>query len=94
MKFKKLNVVKLISVICAILFFALVIILIVEFINIANLNNKEKALQKRLSDVEQSIVNVTNQNNYLNSSEYLEDYAREVLGWGDRKSTRLNSSHL
>ncbi len=82
MKFKKLNVVKLISVICAILFFALVIILIVEFINIANLNNKEKALQKRLSDVEQSIVNVTNQNNYLNSSEYLEDYAREVLGWG------------
>ena len=82
MKFKKLNVVKLISVICAILFFALVIILIVEFINIANLNNKEKALQKRLSDVEQRIVNVTNQNNYLNSSEYLEDYAREVLGWG------------
>ena len=82
MKFKKLNVVKLISVICAILFFSLVIILIVEFINIANLNNKEKALQKRLSDVEQSIVNVTNQNNYLNSSEYLEDYAREVLGWG------------
>ena len=82
MKFKKLNVVKLISVICAILFFALVIILIVEFINIANLNNKEKALQKRISDVEQSIVNVTNQNNYLNSSEYLEDYAREVLGWG------------
>ena len=82
MKFKKLNVVKLISVICAILFFALVIILIVEFINIANLNNKEKALQKRLSDVEQSIVNVTNQNKYLNSSEYLEDYAREVLGWG------------
>ena len=82
MKFKKLNVVKLISVICAILFFALVIILIVEFINIANLNNKEKELQKRLSDVEQSIVNVTNQNNYLNSSEYLEDYAREVLGWG------------
>ena len=82
MKFKKLNVVKLISVICAILFFALVIIWIVEFINIANLNNKEKALQKRLSDVEQSIVNVTNQNNYLNSSEYLEDYAREVLGWG------------
>ncbi len=82
MKFKKLNVVKLISVICAILFFALIIILIVEFINIANLNNKEKALQKRLSDVEQSIVNVTNQNNYLNSSEYLEDYAREVLGWG------------
>ncbi len=82
MKFKKLNVVKLISVICAILFFALVIILIVEFINIANLNNKEKALQKKLSDVEQSIVNVTNQNNYLNSSEYLEDYAREVLGWG------------
>ena len=53
-----------------------------KLINIANLNNKEKALQKRLSDVEQSIVNVTNQNNYLNSSEYLEDYAREVLGWG------------
>lgn len=82
MKFKKFNAVKLISVICAVLFFALTIILIVEFINIANLNNKEKALQARLSDVEQSIVNVTNQNNYLNSSEYLEDYAREVLGWG------------
>lgn len=82
MKFKKFNAVKLISIICAVLFFALTIILIVEFVNIANLNNKEKALQARLSDVEQSIVNVTNQNNYLNSSEYLEDYAREVLGWG------------
>lgn len=82
MKFKKFNAVKLISIICAVLFFALTIILIVEFVNIANLNNKEKALQARLSDVEQSIVDVTNQNNYLNSSEYLEDYAREVLGWG------------
>ncbi len=82
MKFKKVNAVKLISIICAVLFFALTIILIVEFVNIANLNNKEKQLQTRLSDVEQSIVDVTNQNNYLNSSEYLEDYAREVLGWG------------
>ena len=82
MGFKKANAVKIISIVCAVLVFALIIVLIFEFVNIANLKNKEKALNLRLNQVEQSIIETTNQNNYLTSSEYLEDYAREVLGWG------------
>lgn len=82
MGFKKANVVKIISIVCAVLVFALISVLIYEFVNIANLKSKEKALSLRLNQVEQSIIETTNQNNYLTSSEYLEDYAREVLGWG------------
>lgn len=82
MRFVRFNAIRLISVICSVLLFALTIVLVVEFISIFNLKHKEQSLQTRLGDVEQTIVDVTNQNNYLSSNEYLEDYAREVLGWG------------
>lgn len=74
--------VKLISVICAVLMFALVCVLIFQFVRISNLKQKEKQLSDTLSQLETNIVDYTNESNYLRSSEYLEDYAREVLGWG------------
>lgn len=79
---KNEKVVKLISIICAIVMFALICVLIFQFTRISNLKNKENQLKGHLSSLEQQIVDYTNENNYLQSKEYLEDYAREVLGWG------------
>ncbi|HBP43435.1 MAG TPA: hypothetical protein DD621_01945 [Clostridiales bacterium] len=74
--------VKWISVICAVLMFALLCVLIFQFVRIANLKQKEKQLSNNLSQLENQIIDYTNESNYIRSSEYLEDYAREVLGWG------------
>lgn len=79
---KKEKTVKLISVICAILMFALICVLVFQFVKIGNLKKKEKELNNHLNSLEQQIIDYTNENNYLQSNEYLEDYAREVLGWG------------
>ncbi len=79
---KNEKVVKLISIICAIVMFALICVLIFQFTKISNLKNKENQLKGHLSSLEQQIIDYTNENNYLQSKEYLEDYAREVLGWG------------
>lgn len=74
--------IKWISVICAVLMFALLCVLIFQFVRIANLKQKEKQLSNNLSQLENQIIDYTNESNYIRSSEYLEDYAREVLGWG------------
>lgn len=79
---KNEKLVKLISIICAIVMFALICVLIFQFTRISNLKNKENQLKGHLSSLEQQIIDYTNENNYLQSKEYLEDYAREVLGWG------------
>ena len=73
--------IKWISVICAVLMFALLCVLIFQFVRIANLKQKEKQLSNNLSQLENQIIDYTNESNYIRSSEYLEDYAREVLGW-------------
>lgn len=79
---KNEKTVKIISVICAVVSFALVCVLIFQFVKIGNLQKKEEELTKHLNALEQQIVEYTNENNYIQSNEYLEDYAREVLGWG------------
>ena len=76
------KIVKWISVICTVWMFALVCVLSFQFVRISNLKQKEKQLSDTLSQLETNIVDYTNESNYLRSSEYLEDYAREVLGWG------------
>lgn len=83
--------IKWISVVTVVLIFILAIVLVFEFVKINELKNKEKLLLNSVSNMEQSIVDYTNANDYLNSSDYVEDYARENLGWGAENEIRFES---
>lgn len=83
--------IKWISVVTVVLIFVLAIVLVFEFVKINELKNKEKLLLNSVSNLEQSIVDYTNANDYLNSSDYVEDYARENLGWGAENEIRFES---
>ncbi len=83
--------IKWISVVTVVLIFILAIVLVFEFVKINELKNKEKLLLNSVSNLEQSIVDYTNANDYLNSSDYVEDYARENLGWGAENEIRFES---
>lgn len=86
----KEKTVKLISVICAVVSFVLVCVLLFQFVKISNLQQKEKELTHNLQSLEQQIMEYTNEKNYTSSNEYLEDYAREVLGWGKENEMYFN----
>lgn len=86
----KEKTVKLISVICAVVSFVLVCVLLFQFVKISNLQQKEKELTQNLQSLEQQIMEYTNEKNYTSSNEYLEDYAREVLGWGKENEMYFN----
>lgn len=79
---KQANYIKLAAVGFVILVFSLTIILVVQFIKIGNLKSKQNNLNNNLASIEQSIIDYTGENAYLKSPDFLEDYAREVLGWG------------
>ena len=87
---KNEKTVKIISVICAVLSFVLVCVLIFQLAKIGNLQRKEEELTKHLNALEQQIVEYTNENNYIKTNEYLEEYAREVLGWGKEGEMYFN----
>lgn len=76
------KVVKLISIICAVLMFALLCVLVFQLVKISTLKNRQAELTTTLAELEKQVVDYTNENEYIKSYEYLEDYAREILGWG------------
>jgi cell division protein FtsB len=84
------KVVKLISIVCAALMFILTCILVFQLVKISNLKTKEKDLSTTLANLEKEIGDYTNENNYIQSNEYLEDYAREVLGWGKENEVQFD----
>lgn len=59
----------------------LTIVLIYQFIVINNLRSVENRLAYDLEQMEEDIYNYSQENAYLQSPEFFEDYAREVLGW-------------
>lgn len=79
-----------IKILCAILiciFVLLSIILIVQFTNIINLKNKEKKLAAAYKQNQQQIEEYDEMLDYIDDNgtynqEFLENYAREVYGWG------------
>jgi cell division protein FtsB len=89
MKTNNQKVVKILSAAIVALIFVLGIVLVFQFIKIANLKEKQQLLQTELNRYEQQILNYSSENEYLNSPQFFEDYAREVLGWGKVGETRF-----
>ena len=82
------QVVKIISIISACLTAVLFVVLLFQFAKIITLKNKQKALKKTIEVKQEQIVDYDILIVYIDfengeySQEFLEDYAREVYGWG------------
>lgn len=68
------------TVIATLVFVALIIGLIFQFVNRGILQAKQDKLQTELDSLSKQVEYYENQNNYIN--ENIEDYAREYYGYG------------
>ena len=82
--------IKLISVICATLIFTLLCVLVFQLVRISTLKNREDELASTLAALEEQVDDYNAENEYMKSYEYLEDYAREVLGWGKENEVNFD----
>jgi len=86
------NSIKIVSAILICIFIVLLMILTTQFVNIINLKNKEKKLAAAYKQTQEQIAEYDEMLDYIDynngsySQEFLENYAREVYGWG--KSNR------
>lgn len=86
---KKKTIVKVVTVVNATLLFFLLLILSFQFISINNLRSNQKSLQAKLNELEQAAIFYENENAYLQTDEFVEDYSRVVLGYGRPGETRF-----
>ena len=92
---KKVKAIKFITVItCAVLFVSIVV-LAFQFVKIANLREKSTNLENYKAELVDQINTYDATNSYYNNNrtEYLENYAREVLGWGLDSDTWYTSTN-
>lgn len=83
---KKIRNIKLITIISMIMIFICITILSVQLIKINNLKRQSNILQTQKEKLINDINNYSSANDYYanNRTEYLENYAREELGWGEK----------
>lgn len=83
---KKLRNVKIITVVTLIIMFICTIILVCQLIKIGNLKNTTSKLETQKDQLLEDINNYNTANNYYsnNRTEFLEDYARDELGWSKK----------
>ena len=85
---RKNNKIKLLSTILICVLVLLLVILIIQFTNIITLKNKQKKLEATYKQTQQQIEEYDELIDYIDysngeySQEFLENYAREVYGWG------------
>ena len=81
---KKIKAVKFTTVIICALLFVCAVVLAFQFVKIANLKQKSNSLDTYRGELVEQINTYEATNAYYNNNrtEYLESYAREVLGWG------------
>lgn len=80
----KVKFVKLATIITTVVMFVCIIILACQFVKIANYRNQENRLETEKQRLVNEIYNYNTANDYYNNnrSEFLEEYAREDLLWG------------
>jgi len=90
---KKVKAIKISTIIISIIMFICIIVLTFQFIKIANLKEKTKNLESYKESLIKDINTYDSANAYYNNNrdEFLEDYAREVLGWGNGDDTWYTS---
>ena len=92
---KKIKAIKISTIITCIVMFISIIVLVFQFVKIANLREKNENLESYKQELVQQINDYDSANSYYsnNRTEYLENYAREVLGWGQSDDTWYTSSN-
>lgn len=85
---KKFKIVKIISVLSTASVFVFGLTLIFQFANIFSLKTTENKLKNTLNQLEQDIILFETENRYMQTDEFIEDYARVVLGYGKPGETR------
>ena len=79
---------KIITITLSAIFFVCAIVLLYEFIRIANLKSTQNKLQSNLDSVQTQVYEYAEKNAYYeNRANFLEEYAREVYGWGKTDRT-------
>lgn len=86
---KNLKAIKITTIVACVVIFACIIILAIQFIKIGNLKEKNRNLETYRAELMADINDFDTANDYYNNNrtEYLESYAREVLGWGSNGET-------
>lgn len=82
---KHIKAIKITTIISIAIMFACIIILTCQLFKINNLKEKNNQLQTYKEQLVEDIYNYNTTNSYYgnNRQEYLENYAREMLGWGE-----------
>lgn len=70
------------TVFAVLIIVSLIILLIIQYTQFWSLTIKENELKDKLALLEKEHYIFEQEYNYKSSDEYIEDYAREVLGWG------------
>ncbi len=74
--------------VCAVLLvFVLLGLLVFQYINYWKLTAQNLELTRQLDALKVERQNLENEVDYKSSEEFIEDYAREVLGWGRENET-------
>ena len=86
--------VKLGTVLAVVVFAVLLVLLTFQYVSLNNLQRDESALTEQLNSLEEVYQNYEEQYDYIynNEAQYVEDYVREVLGWGREGEIRFITS--
>lgn len=95
MKKSKLQLlVKLATIFAVTLVMAMLVMLVFQYVSLNNLKTDEQALNNQLNQLVESRQNYETELAYMenNQAEFIEDYVREVLGWGRENEIQFTSS--
>ncbi len=86
---KQIKVIKIVTIISIVIMFACIIILACQLIKIGTLKEKNRELSAQKEQLIQEIYNYDSTNSYYgnNRQEFLENYARESLSYGEKGET-------
>lgn len=73
--------VKIITVTCVAFVVVLLVFILFQCVSLANLNSSKEKLESRLAEYNRQVQSLEDEIEYRNSRTYIEQYARENLGY-------------